>query len=272
MKFLHLADLHLGKALHALSLIESGDQPYWIGQLLDFVSREQPDAVVIAGDVYDRGIPDRKAIPLLSELLTGISRMDIPVFLIAGNHDGGDRLEFVADLLQDKNVFIAGTVRKEMLHITRDFHDGDGPVTFWLMPYLYPAAVRQALGLPDEALSSYTEAARRLLAEQPIDFTGRNVLIAHQTVLNQGSEPEHSLSETAIGGVGGIFSILFDALLFIICTSMLLRAMFFAARVSGVKFAGPAPHRKPSVVEILCIVLAIFILLLLFGLNIFSML
>ena len=210
MKLLHLADLHLGKSLHNLSLTESGDQDYWIDQILAFIAEQRPDAVAIAGDVYDRGVPAREAVPLLSRLLTRIARMEIPVFLTAGNHDGGDRLEFLSELVQDNNVYIAGSVRREMLHVTRDFHDGYGPVTFWLMPYAFPAAVRQALELSEEETPSYTASVRRLLEAQQIDFTQRNVLIAHQTVLCNGSEPEHSLSETAVGGVGGIDAAVFD--------------------------------------------------------------
>lgn len=204
MKLLHLADLHLGKTLHSLSLIESGDQPHWIRQILAYIAQEKPDAVAIAGDVYDRGVPAREAIPLLSDLLTGIARMDIPVFLIAGNHDGGERMEFAAELLQEKNVYISGSVHRELMHVTRDFGDGFGPVTFWLMPYVYPAVIRQALGLDEESVLSYTDAVRLLLDAQDIDMRQRNVLIAHQTVLQGGKEPEHGKSETAIGGIGGI--------------------------------------------------------------------
>lgn len=208
MRFLHLADLHLGKTLHRLSLIESGDQPYWVDQILDYIQTNKPDAVVIAGDVYDRGVPARDAITLLSRLLTGIARMGIPVMLTAGNHDGGERMEFAAELLAEENVYIAGTVQREMLHVTRDF--GDGPVTFWLMPYVFPAAVREALGLDEDAVTGYTDAVRALLAAQNIDYKKRNVLIAHQTVISADGEPEHSASETAIGGVGGVDVSVFD--------------------------------------------------------------
>lgn len=210
MRFLHLADLHLGKLLHSLSLTESGDQPYWVGQILEYVSREKPDAVLIAGDVYDRGVPALKAIPLLSQLLTGISESGIPVLLIAGNHDGGSRLEVCPELLRRQNVYIAGTLRKELLHASVDPGDGFGPVTFWLMPYVYPALVRQVLELPEDEVPTCTEAVRKLLQAQQIDFSRRNVLIAHQTVLYGGNEPQHSPSETAYGGVSGIDASVFD--------------------------------------------------------------
>ena len=154
MKLLHLADLHFGKTLHQLSLIE--DQAFWCAQLLDCIDREKPDAVVIAGDVYDRSVPSKEAVTLLSSLLTSICDREIPVMLIAGNHDGGERLDFVSGLLGRSGLHIAGTAQAEMTHFTYDFKDGFGPVTFWLMPYVFPAAVREALQLTDDEIGSYT--------------------------------------------------------------------------------------------------------------------
>ena len=204
MKLMHLADLHLGKRLHSLSLVE--DQAYWIEKLLAYINISRPDAVVLAGDVYDRSDPAKEAVPLLSRLLSGIADAGIPVLLIAGNHDGGVRLEFLSELLKKENIYIAGTVKKELTRCTFDFHDGYGPVTFYLMPYLFPAAVREALGLGDDVQLSYTDAVRMLLEAQPIDTAHRNVLIAHQTVMYADAAPERSGSETAvfIGGTGAV--------------------------------------------------------------------
>ncbi|MBQ0059799.1 MAG: exonuclease SbcCD subunit D, partial [Lachnospiraceae bacterium] len=209
MKILHLADLHFGKSLHAYSLIESGDQPDWAEKTLARIHAEKPKAVVIAGDVYDRGVPSREAVQLLDRFLTRIAKEEgIPVLLTAGNHDGGERLEFARNLLHDSGVYIAGTVSKEMVHLT--LKDEYGPVNFWLMPYVFPAAVREALGLEDDAINSYTDAVRALLSAQPIDFSQRNVILAHQMVLHMGQEPEHSSSETVVGGIGGVDSAVFD--------------------------------------------------------------
>lgn len=204
MKFLHLADLHLGKTLHNVSLIENGDQGYWIDQILALIRRERPEAVVIAGDVYDRAVPAKEAIPLLSRLLTEIARMNTPMMLVAGNHDGGERLEFATELLKDRHVHIAGVVERKMQRVEVDTRDGLGPVTFWLMPYLFPAAARKALDLPEEKIGSYTDAVRELIGAQEIDFSKRNVLVAHQMVCFGEEKPMTSRSETAIGGVGGI--------------------------------------------------------------------
>ena len=209
MKILHLADLHLGKALHNASLIENGDQPFWIDRVIELIDREHPDAVVIAGDVYDRGVPPKEAVQLFSRFLTeAAGKRELPVFLIAGNHDGGERLEFAADLLADRNVHIAGSLKPELYHFT--LSDDDGPVTFWLMPYVFPMKVRDVLQLEPEEARDYDTAVRSLLAAQEIDFSARNVLVAHQFVVNGEEKPQSSASESMVGGVGAIDYTAFD--------------------------------------------------------------
>lgn len=208
MKIIHLADLHLGKILHNASLSENGDQNYWIDRLLEFTDKYRPDAVIIAGDIYDRGIPPKEATVLLDRLLTGLAKdRDIPVMMIAGNHDGGERLSFASELMH--NVTVSGVLSKELKHVTLE--DSFGPVTFWLLPYLFPAAVRQVLGAESDEIPDYDTAVRKMLAIQNIDCSQRNVLIAHQFVVSGGSRPEQSESETSVGGIGAIDSSAFDA-------------------------------------------------------------
>ena len=203
MKFLHLSDLHFGKLLGALSLSESGDQAFLVEQLLALADREKPDAVVIAGDVYDRGVPAKEAVTLLDSLLTGLVRdRRLPTLVIAGNHDGGERLNFTSDILADSRLFISGTVSRELSRFTLDCEEG--PVTFWLLPYLFPAAVREALGRTPEEIPDCDAAARELLAAQNIDFSQRNVLISHQYVTPVGGELQRGESATAVGGIGAV--------------------------------------------------------------------
>lgn len=206
MKLLHLADLHFGKSLFAQPLLE--DQAYWTERLLESVRREQPDVVLIAGDVYDRGVPGKEAVQLLSRLLTELAACGCEVLLTAGNHDGGERLEFASELLANQHVHIAGTLRQELISWTGE--DAFGPVTFWLLPYTTPAAVRTVWNVDDSEVSNYTEALRFVLEHQPIDESRRNVLIAHQTVLPAAGELRRAPSETAIGGVGGIDAAIFE--------------------------------------------------------------
>ena len=204
MKFLHLADLHLGKTLCGASLIENGDQGYCLEKLLELIDREKPDAVVIAGDVYDRGVPSKEAVTLLSRFLSELAgeKRKIPVLMIAGNHDGGERLDFAKELLSGQNVYISGTVEKELTHI--EINDGGGPVVFWLLPYVFPMKVRDLFSLDAEEVPDYESAVRILLEHQNIDPGKRNVLLAHQFVTAGGKAPVQSESESAVGGLGAV--------------------------------------------------------------------
>lgn len=206
MKFLHIADLHLGKSIYGLSLTESGDQKDWIDQFVKLCEEEKPDAVVIAGDVYDRSAPSGAAVELLDGMLTQLEEKNIPVLIVAGNHDSGQKLAFGQRVFAKQNIYIAGTVEKELKHVT--LTDEYGPVTFWLMPYLFPEQVSRIL--EDDSIRSYDEAVRRLLAAQEIDFSKRNVLIAHQNVVANGKEAERGGSESMVGGVGEIDYTAFD--------------------------------------------------------------
>ncbi len=208
MRFLHLADLHFGKSLHGVSLLENGDQDHWVDSFLALAGELRPDAVVIAGDVYDRSAPSGEAVALLSRMLTSLAEKKIPVLLVAGNHDSAQRLAFAGPLLAKQGVHISrplfGTEQLERFTL----EDAFGPVTFWLMPYVYPALISQALG--DESLREYDAAVRALLARQGADLRERNVLVAHQNVTSGGVEVQRGGSETAVGGIGQIDCRVFD--------------------------------------------------------------
>ena len=207
MRFLHLADLHLGKMLCGLSLLTAGDQPAWVEKLLSLTEETKPDAVVIAGDVYDRGMPSGGAVQLLSRLVTALAEMGLPVLIAAGNHDSGQRLDCFRDILSRQKVYISGVLRRELTHVT--LHDEYGPVTFWLLPYTFPAAAAQVLA--DESITDYDTAVRRILAAQDMDPSARNVIVAHQNVTVGGKELPRGGSETVVGGVGQVEHTAFDA-------------------------------------------------------------
>ena len=207
MKLFHLADLHLGKCIHGYSMIEMGDQPYWITKILEKVDQLKPDAVLIAGDVYDRAVPSKEAVNLLDEFLTKLAERKIPVFLIAGNHDSGSRLAFADKLLCNQRIYIAGEVSRDVKCITLE--DEFGPVNFWLVPYLFPAAVNVILNRDD--LKDYDSAMRALLEEQQIYKDERNVILSHQFVVSGGDKPAMGGSETTVGGIGQIDVSAFDA-------------------------------------------------------------
>ena len=208
MRFLHLADLHIGKSIYGTSLIDSRDQQVWADRFLDLAGNLKPDAVVMAGDVYDRGQPPAAAARLLNRLVTELAGMKIPVMMTAGNHDSVSHLSFLSSLLEDRKVFISRPLEQspELVHTTLE--DPYGPVTFWLMPYVWPAMAAQVLG--DEDIRDYDTAVRKLLAAQGIDFSQRNVLVAHQNVTANGLEAERGGSESAVGGVGQVDYTAFD--------------------------------------------------------------
>ena len=208
MRFFHLADLHFGKSIHGVSLLDHGDQGYWVDQFLKLTERQLPDAVVIAGDVYDRSAPSGDAVALLSRLLTGLSELDIPVLMVAGNHDSAQRLSFASSLLARQGLHISRPLFDSYRLEQVKLQDDDGEVNFWLMPYVYPALIAQTL--EDDSLRDYDSAVRALLARQDVDFTKRNVLVAHQNVTAGGVEAERGGSESMVGGVGQIDYTCFD--------------------------------------------------------------
>ncbi|MBR2823897.1 MAG: exonuclease SbcCD subunit D [Clostridia bacterium] len=208
MRFLHLADLHLGKSIYGTSLIDSGDQQVWVERFLERARETKPDAVLVAGDVYDRSLPPGRAAQLLSRMVTELAGMGIPILLTAGNHDSVYHLSFLSPLLEARQVYISRPLEQSAELVRVTLRDEYGPVTFWLMPYVYPAAAAQAL--EDEEIRDYDTAVRRLLAAQPVDFSGRNVIIAHQNVTFGGAEAERGGSESTVGGVGQVDYTAFD--------------------------------------------------------------
>ncbi len=208
MRIIHLADLHFGKSIYGVSMLENGDQGYWVDRFLELVASRGPDAVVIAGDVYDRSAPSGDAVELLSRMLTGLSEMNVPVMMVAGNHDSAQRLSFAGPLLARQGLHISRPLFESDQLARVTLSDNDGPVTFWLMPYVYPALIAQALG--DENLKDYATAVRALIGRQNVDFNQRNVLIAHQNVTANGAESARGGSESMIGGIGQIDYRCFD--------------------------------------------------------------
>ena len=209
MVILHISDLHFGKTLSNKSLAE--DQREWANRFIALVRRERPAAVVIAGDVYDRAAPSGDAVEMLDRFLTELLAVDenLAVMLVAGNHDSGQRLSFGSEILKKHRLFIAGRTERDMARV--DLADENGPVSFWLMPYTFPAAIAHALGLDEDAPRSYTEAVKAYVGAQDLDPGRRNVLVAHQSVTSDGREAEQGGSETMIGGVGGVDVAAFDA-------------------------------------------------------------
>lgn len=200
MKFLHLSDLHLGKRVNGCSLLE--DQAHILDELLELA--READAVLIAGDIYDKATPPAEAVTLFDRFLTGLAEAGKPVLLISGNHDSAQRLAFGARLLAGERVYIApvfdGTLEPVLLE------DGWGAVAVYLLPFLKPAHVRAAC--PEAEVSTTQEAIAWVLDRLEWDPSRRNVLVAHQFVAG-ASQCESE--EVSIGGLEQVDVSLFDA-------------------------------------------------------------
>ena len=201
MKFLHLSDLHLGKRVNEVSMLD--DQDYILHQILEITDAEHPDAVVIAGDVYDKSVPSGEAITLFDWFLVALAKRSIPVLLISGNHDSPERLAFGNRLLDASGIHIS-PVYDGQIHpvILQDEH---GPVHFWLLPFIKPAHVKRFF--PDETIESYTDACRAAIAQMGVNFSARNVLVTHQFVTGASTCESEELS---VGGTDNVDASVFD--------------------------------------------------------------
>lgn len=197
MKFLHLADLHLGKRVNGFSMLE--DQAHILRQILAILDDEQPDGVLIAGDVYDKSVPSVEAVELLDDFLTELRARGVPVLLISGNHDSPERLAFGGRVMDSCGIHISPVYDGALAPVT--LQDAFGSVHVWLLPFVKPAHVRR--WFPDADIESYTDAVAEAIAHMDIDTAARNVLVTHQFVTGgtrSGSE------ELSVGGTDNVDS------------------------------------------------------------------
>ena len=205
MKFLHLADLHLGRSLGDFDLKE--DQQYILDRILQIAKEKEVDAVLIAGDVYDRAIPSEAAVNLFDGLLKDLAEMEISVFIISGNHDSDDRLHFGSDLFAAKGIHIAACYDGSMYRKT--LTDSYGELDVWLLPFVKASRVKHFH--PEAEISTYEDAVRTILAESGFDPERRNLLLAHQFVAGRNGDPLLSGSEgLAVQSVGLVEKIGYD--------------------------------------------------------------
>ena len=197
MKFLHLADLHLGKRVNGFSMLE--DQAHILRQILAILDDEQPDGVLIAGDVYDKSVPSVEAVELLDGFLTELRARGVPVLLISGNHDSPERLAFGGRVMDSCGIHISPVYDGALAPVT--LHDAFGPVRVWLLPFVKPAHVRR--WFPDADIESYTDAMAEAVAHMDIDTAARNVLVTHQFVTGGARSGSEELS---VGGTDNVDS------------------------------------------------------------------
>lgn len=176
MKFVHLSDLHLGKRLNGFSMLE--DQEYILDQILQIIDSEHPDAVLIAGDIYDKPIPPAPSVQLFDRFLCQLADRQLLVFAISGNHDSPERIAFGAHLMNRSGIHLSPVYDGNISPIT--LHDENGPVNIYLLPFVKPAHLRRFF--PEKEIVSYTDALRVAVEQMSIDTTQRNLLVTHQFV------------------------------------------------------------------------------------------
>ncbi len=201
MKFIHLSDLHLGKRVNEFSMLE--DQDFILRKILAVTDEEQPDAILIAGDVYDKSVPSAEAMQLFEHFLYSLVRRKLQVFVISGNHDSPERLSFASRLIDASGVHLAPVYDGRVAPIT--LTDAYGPVDIYMLPFLKPAHVRRFY--PDEEIDSYTGALRLAIREMRVDTARRCVLVTHQFVT--GAERSES-EEISVGGSDNVDASVFD--------------------------------------------------------------
>ena len=204
MKILNLADLHLGKRVNEMSMIE--DQKYILDQIITLIKEESVGIVLLCGDIYDKSIPTIEAIHLLDEFLDQLSKMAIKVLMISGNHDSIDRLSFGKSLFTRSNLYIASQFENEIEKIT--VKENGITVNFYMLPFVKSAYISHIFQLQTD---SYEECFRYLIEHTKIDEEETNILLSHQFVTANKKNPELSDSETSsLGGIDNIDFHIFD--------------------------------------------------------------
>ena len=191
MKFIHLSDLHLGKRVNEISMTD--DQSYILTQIIDIINAEHPDAVVIAGDVYDKSVPPAEAVTLFDGFLCRLAERKLPVLIISGNHDSPERLAFGGRLMEGAGIHLSPVYDGKVEPVT--LSDSHGDVHFWLLSFVKPAHVKRYF--PDAGIESYTDALRTAVEHMGVDFTARNVLVTHQFVTGAATCESEEIS---VGG------------------------------------------------------------------------
>lgn len=198
MKFVHLGDLHLGKSVNEFSLIK--DQEYILEEILEIAEKTKADAILIAGDVYDRTVPSEEAVRLFDRFITKLSGLGKSVFVISGNHDSEERLNYGSRLFQANHIYITGRYEGKPAEVTLE--DVYGKVHVWSVPYVKASHV--AHYHEGETIRTYDEAVRSVIKRCSINPKERNVILTHQFVAGKQHDPELSGSESAVLSIGTI--------------------------------------------------------------------
>lgn len=207
MKIFHISDLHIGKQLKYYSLKESQEKV--LGDIIKAAKNQRPDVIIIAGDIYDRSVPSGEAYEIFNDFLNGLAGLEekIPVLIIAGNHDNAMRLHYASAFLEKQRIYVSvKPPENDEEHLKKIvLEDQYGKVNFYMLPFTKPGYVRWMF--EEAEIVDYNRAIREIIAREKIDYSERNVLVAHQFFVSKDKEPEKSDSELSYISVGGIDSV-----------------------------------------------------------------
>lgn len=206
MKVLHVSDLHIGKRVNGMSMLD--DQRYILRQILDIAEKRQVSVLLIAGDVYDKASPSAEAVTVFDAFLTDAVAAGLRVLAIPGNHDSAERIAYAQGLLEKQGVCLPPVYAGEVERV--ELEDEHGPVEFWLLPFLKPGDVRRFF--PDEEIGDdYSAALRAVLGSCAIDQGKRNIVLSHQLVTAYGTAPDRADDEIKLGGMDNVDESVYDA-------------------------------------------------------------
>lgn len=204
MKFIHISDLHIGKRVHEKSLMD--EQVHILDQICDITGRHMPDAVFIAGDVYDKTVPSGEAVLLFDEFLTRLSALTEHIFIISGNHDSAERISFGGRLMESKGIHLSPVYDGTVMPTT--LSDQYGEADIYMLPYIRPSNVRHFLPEEEKSMvASYDDAVRKVVADMGICHERRNVLITHQFVTDAVRSESEDMN---VGGLDNVDTSAFE--------------------------------------------------------------
>lgn len=202
MKILHTSDLHIGKRVNEYALLE--EQEFVLKQIIDIAQSEKPDAIILAGDIYDKSIPSAEAVSLFDDFLVNLAKLGKDIFIISGNHDSAERIAFASRIMEASKIHLSPVFNGKIAPII--LNDGETELAVYMLPFIKPAIVQHFADEGTE-IKTYDEAMRYVISQMGIDKTRRNILVTHQFITNaERTESE----DVMVGGLDNIDASAFD--------------------------------------------------------------
>ena len=203
MRLLHLSDFHLGKRVNEFSMVE--DQRYILRKVLEIIDEEKPDGVMIAGDIYDKSVPNEEAVKLLGGFLSNLAKRELQVYIISGNHDSAVKLAFASDLIDRSGIHFSPVYEGKVEPFSLE--ENGNKINIYMLPFVRPITVKTVFPEETDNIKNYSDACRVAIDHMDVDETKCNILIAHQFVTGAS----RSDSEEMIGGLDNVDVSVFDA-------------------------------------------------------------